>query len=600
MKPFPTYSIIIPTYNRSDLADQVLQDVMANLEPDTEVILVDDGSTDDTQAVVGKYPYVTYVRHEENRGVSPAWNTGIRAAKGEYLAIINNDIRIKDPLWCSKLVDPIKGRKAISGVESVTRNSATSYKGQPVHYLNGWMYAFPRRIFSELGLFEEAFAPASFEDVEFCTRAKFGGYELKTVKGIMAQHSYAQTVNTVLKDKIAYLNTRNREIWLKKLVELDKPRLRIVIDCPSNGRKWKSDSLEKEGLGGAETAVTLMSRELVSRGHEVLIFNDFYHPSNGDHDSSKNDVIYYNRKDIPSAGLESDAFIAFRCPSEYIQASSAPVKLFWSCDQQTTPPATWDANLFPYVDKTVCISAFHEQFIRARHGDPSTEVIGCSINSWDYEPHPSKNPAQFLFCSVPHRGLEYMPVVMSEIRRELPEAELYITSDYRLWGADGPRNQEFRANPLLSREHFLGMVDRSELVKLQLESMAQPYPCTYEELFCVAVAECSAAGAVPVTTDKGALLQTTGDGRRVVGPPTGDFAKQVAKRTLEIYGDQDVMRSAIEHSWRYSSVAIGNQWEGLIYTLMEQKAASSRREVLPLGPQNYRPLPTGDVLSTRE
>jgi GT2 family glycosyltransferase/glycosyltransferase involved in cell wall biosynthesis len=569
VKPFPTTSIIVPTYNRSDLAAQVLEDITRHLEPDTEILLVDDGSTDDTQAVAARYPHVTYLKHEENRGVSPAWNTGIKAATGDYCVIVNNDVRINDDRWCSKLIESVKGKKAIAGPEIVDFNSASHYKGRNMRYINGWMWIFPRRFFAELGLFEEAFAPASFEDVEISTRAQFAGYTLEQVSGIRAQHAYSQTVNRFLLHRMPELNMRNRDIWLKKMDVLDRPRLKIVIDCASNGRKWGPTTLEEEGLGGAETALTLLTRELVSRGHKVLVFNDAT-TTNGDDNGTG--VSYHHRSVLDKEGLDSDVFIAFRCPSEFLRKSTAKAKIFWSCDQQTTEPATWERDLFPYVQTTVCISDYHRAFLSRRFGKPINdfEVIGCPVRAWDYEPHLDKDPNRFLYCSVPHRGLDYMPMVMRELRKALPEAILTITSDYRLWGANEPRNEEFRSNPLLAKEEFLGKVSRDELIRLQGLAMAQPYPCTYEECFCIAVAECSTAGAVPISTAIGAVPQTVGDDSRIVGPPIDDFAQRIAKRTLELHGDRNAMRTVVEQSWRHSVVVVGSKWEELLYRLIQQ------------------------------
>lgn len=596
MRPFPTLSIVVPGYCNAGLSRQVLTDIISTQNIDNELIFIDDGSTDDTESQVRSLgDAVTYIKHPENRGVSPAWNTGIKAATGEFICILNNDLRINDQSWMTKLVDAVKGQKAIAAPEIIDYNSASAFNGKNVPYPNGWCFIFPRRFFTELGLFEERFAPASFEDVDIGARASQAGYQLKQVD-IRAQHSYSATVGRFLRGDMPRLNERNRKIWLEKMQAADRPRLKIVFDCPSNGRKWGPYTLEEEGLGGAETAITFLSRELVSRGHEVFIFNDLEQFA----DQSQPGPWYYHRREVPNKGLDCDIFVAFRCPSEYITQAHARRKIFWSCDQQTTPPETWDRGLFPFVDTTVCISDYHAEFLAKQHGKPLSDftVIGCPVQSWDYEPHPEKIVEQFIFCSVPHRGLSYMPMVMGEIRKQLSEATLIVTSDYRLWGAPEPRNEEFK--PIFLRDsktQFLGRVSRPDLIRYQLESMGQPYPCTYEEMFCIAVAECSAAGAVPVSTQIGAVPQTLGDPSRIVGPPDGDFAQRVAARMLEVYGDADVMRRTIEESWRYSLVTIANHWESLFYEGLEARERQEQ-ETVDFG-QDKTVTPSGDIISTR-
>lgn len=592
MRPCPLVSVIIPGYNKSDLSGTVLQDVLRTADlpkSDYELIFVDDGSYDNTPEVVQQYPGVQYIRHPENKGVSPAWNTGIKAATGDFCIILNNDIRIADEHWMSKFVNALQHKKSIVGTELVDFNAASAFNGKNQPYLNGWAYAFPRRIFSELGLFEEAFAPASFEDVEYCTRATAAGYKLDTID-LRIQHSYSKTVNEFLRDRMPALNQRNRDIWLNKMQEQNRPRLKFVFDCPENMKEigsWGPFDLEQRGLGGAETAITLLTRDLATRGHEVLLFNDINGPDIGQ------GVAYFPRHMISHLGLDCDVFVSFRNPSEYLPQVNAKRKIFWSCDQHTS--GNWDRDVFPYVDTVVCISQYHADYLKSKHGalanrPGSVKVIGCPVRSWDYEPHADKNVNEFIFCSVPHRGLAYMSTVMREIRKVLPDAKLNITSDYRLWGAPDPRNDEFR--PLFTNDNFLGKVDRERLIELQNQAMAYPYPCTYSECFCIAIAECATAGAVPISTDIGAVAQTVGESGFIVGPPQDDFAQRIAQKTLEIYGNTDIMRNSIEQSWKHSVVVVGNKWESMAYSQMPQEEPQAQTGV------SYT-TSTGDVISTR-
>ncbi|HVU49940.1 MAG TPA: glycosyltransferase, partial [Polyangia bacterium] len=87
-------SVIIPTYNRAHLLPRTIDSVLGQTHPGCHVILVDDGSTDGTEAAVrdryGGSPRVRVLR-QENRGVSAARNAGLAAATGEYVAFLDSD-----------------------------------------------------------------------------------------------------------------------------------------------------------------------------------------------------------------------------------------------------------------------------------------------------------------------------------------------------------------------------------------------------------------------------------------------------------------------------------------------------------------------------
>lgn len=89
----PVVSVILPTYNRSHRLGRAISSVLSQTYADFELILVDDGSTDNTKKLVGCFsdPRVRYLRHRFNRGASAARNTGIASALGEFLAFQDSD-----------------------------------------------------------------------------------------------------------------------------------------------------------------------------------------------------------------------------------------------------------------------------------------------------------------------------------------------------------------------------------------------------------------------------------------------------------------------------------------------------------------------------
>ena len=87
----PFFSVIIPTYNRWPVVGEAVQSVLDQTFDDYELIVVDDGSDDQTCEQINKaYPNVLVLR-QENRGVSAARNSGVAASNGEWIAFLDSD-----------------------------------------------------------------------------------------------------------------------------------------------------------------------------------------------------------------------------------------------------------------------------------------------------------------------------------------------------------------------------------------------------------------------------------------------------------------------------------------------------------------------------
>ena len=86
-------SIIIPTYNRARLLGRAIQSILNQTYSNFELIVVDDYSKDNTEHIVKSFrdERIRYIRHEKNKGAVAARNTGIKAARGEYIAFQDSD-----------------------------------------------------------------------------------------------------------------------------------------------------------------------------------------------------------------------------------------------------------------------------------------------------------------------------------------------------------------------------------------------------------------------------------------------------------------------------------------------------------------------------
>src|SRR5215203_4709811 len=86
-------SVVIPCYNQAHFLGEAIESILDQSHPNFEIIVVDDGSPDDTSEVAGRYPRVRLVR-QENKGLSGARNAGLARSEGEYIVFLDADDRL--------------------------------------------------------------------------------------------------------------------------------------------------------------------------------------------------------------------------------------------------------------------------------------------------------------------------------------------------------------------------------------------------------------------------------------------------------------------------------------------------------------------------
>ncbi|MCA1362881.1 glycosyltransferase [Bradyrhizobium sp. IC3069] len=138
-------SIIIRTYNRAYIIGEAIESALNQTYANFEIIVVDDGSTDGTAATVKKFrsDKVRYIRHDRNRGVSAAGNTGIKAANGDIVAHLDSDDLWK-PEMLSSLVDVLRRHRQIGAVFCDVEVD----RGRSISSIVSSMRAFPKLLAS--------------------------------------------------------------------------------------------------------------------------------------------------------------------------------------------------------------------------------------------------------------------------------------------------------------------------------------------------------------------------------------------------------------------------------------------------------------------
>lgn len=201
------YSIVIPVFNKADLTAHCLRTLRQTLHGagDGEVIVVDNGSTDHTAAVLAEFPWITVLRNGNNRGFAAACNQGAAAAHGRFVVHLNNDTEAK-PGWLAAMLDAARepgvgavGARLLFGDGTLQHAGVYTVPlrmGQigfsAYHYLNphaplsgvrdlqvvtAACMVTPRELFEKLGGFDEMFWNGN-EDVDYCLRLRAAGYRV--------------------------------------------------------------------------------------------------------------------------------------------------------------------------------------------------------------------------------------------------------------------------------------------------------------------------------------------------------------------------------------------------------------------------------------
>jgi GT2 family glycosyltransferase len=182
-------SVVIPVYNSAHVIAHQLE-ALAQQDgiDDAEVIVADNGCTDQTLAVVARYASsfrcLRVVDASARRGAPAAANQGIEATHGEVILLCNDDDQVQ-PGWLTTLLDHCHDRLAVGAWVPTADGVSLSEKVVPsaqapfLPYGINANIGFPRRLWEELGGFDETL-PAG-EDVDFCWRSQLSGFPFAVV-----------------------------------------------------------------------------------------------------------------------------------------------------------------------------------------------------------------------------------------------------------------------------------------------------------------------------------------------------------------------------------------------------------------------------------
>jgi glycosyltransferase involved in cell wall biosynthesis len=211
------FSIVIPTLNEGGLLAMTTNSILSGTAyPDFEIIVVDDGSTDDSTGFYERYPNPRVkVVHTNGQGVARARNLGAAHASGDYLVFIDGHCRVS-PNWLDAFRDTLDLPDIGVAGPSFTKLETPVPRGAGMYWAdytleNNWYepidgigpyivplttgacQAFRRATFFEMGQYQSGFTRWGYEDVEICLRAWALGYKVVVHPAVTIAHYFRES-----------------------------------------------------------------------------------------------------------------------------------------------------------------------------------------------------------------------------------------------------------------------------------------------------------------------------------------------------------------------------------------------------------------------
>jgi tetratricopeptide (TPR) repeat protein len=336
----------------------------------------------------------------------------------------------------------------------------------------------------------------------------------------------------------------------------------IVIYCGPTAEAWLPGSENTKGIGGSETAVIELAKRLVMKGWNVTVYNQCNSPAQG---TTVDGVLYKNYWQF-NKDDEFDVLWLWRQPS-LLQIQWKTRKLI--LDLHDVPnEAEFTPERIARVDKIFVKTNYHRNLLPSVP-DEKFVIVGNGIDLTRFDQEVERNPKKIIYSSAPNRGLENLLEIWSDVRKEVPDAELHVFYGWETFFAlqkDNPAAMEWMQNMQRKLQQpgviTRGRVGQKELAKEMLSSSLWVYMTEFPEIHCITACEMQAAGVWAVTTGFAALEEVQQSGMEISGDPKTEKVREMFKDeiihrlTNEVYRD-DIKEVAKQFDWD----EVANTWD---------------------------------------
>jgi len=305
-----------------------------------------------------------------------------------------------------------------------------------------------------------------------------------------------------------------------RLIKKESSGKDLVYYCGFTELEWSPEYAKTKGVGGSEEAVLNLSKEWAKAGWNVTVYNNCGHEEQVADGVTYKPFWSWNYRD------KQDVVILWRSPKAVDYGINAD-KIFVDL-HDVIPAGEFTMERVAKINKIFVKTNFHKSLF-PNVPDEKFAVIPNGMDFELFSQDVKKDQYLMVNTSSPDRSMDVLPKLFKEVKKHVPQARCKWAYGFDVFDkvhCDNAPMMKWKEDTLKAMEEAgienMGRLTQKDCAKLYLEANILAYPTEFAEIDCITVKKAQACGAIPVTTDFGALEESVQFGMKIHSKKTKD------------------------------------------------------------------------------